>query len=126
MTGIVARVCLRRAEGSSLPAGGVSAVVNEETRNDDRYIRNGCTRNRSRNRQRFVRDPYRPVRDRQARQAGGRLRRGVSGRRNDVAFGDDRVEAAEGQPRLLPADGGRRGTNVRGRPYPRCVLPPRG
>ena len=58
--------------------------------------------------------------------AGRRLRRRLPGRRDHGAVGHHRVQAPQGEPRLLPADGGRRGADVRRGPHPRLVLPPRG
>ena len=77
-------------------------------------------------RQRHVRHPHHPLRDRPAGPAGRRLRRRLPGRRDHGAVGHHRVQEPEGAPRLLPADGGRRGADVRRRADPRLVLPPRG
>jgi hypothetical protein len=57
---------------------------------------------------------------------GRRFRRRDSRRRDRGAVRDHGVQAAEGQPRLLPAHGGRGGADVRGGPDSRLVLPPGG
>ncbi len=81
---------------------------------------------RGRDRQRSLRHPHHPLRDRPPRQAGRRLRRRLPGRRDHAAERDDGQQEPQEPLRLLPPDGGRRGAHVRRRPDPRLVLPPRG
>ena len=83
-------------------------------------------RRRRDDRQRCLRHPHHPVRDRPPRPAGRRLRRGLPRRRDHDPLGHDRLEAAQGQPRLLPPHGRRRGAHVRRGSHPRLVLPSRG
>ena len=79
-----------------------------------------------RHRQRRVRHPHHPLRDRPAGPPGRRLRRRLPRRRDHAAVGHHGRQAPQGPVRLLPADGRRRGADVRRRPHPRLVLPPRG
>ena len=66
------------------------------------------------------------LRDRPAGQAGRRLRRRAPRRRPCCCRPPRPSQAPEGALRLLPADRRRRGADVRRRPDPRLVLPPRG
>ena len=68
----------------------------------------------------------RHLRDRPARPAGRRLRRRHQLGDTMRAVGHHGRQAAQGAVRLLPADGRRRGADVRRRAHPRLVLPPRG
>ena len=82
---------------------------------------------RGRHRQRQLRHPHHPLRDRPPGPAGRRLRRGLPRRRHHAAVGHHgRRKQPKEQLRLLPADGRRRGADVRRRAHPRLVLPPRG
>ena len=77
-------------------------------------------------RQRRLRHPHHPLRDRAPRPSGRRLRRGLPRRGHHAAVGHDGRQAPQGPVRLLPPDDRRRGADVRRRAHPRLVLPSRG
>ncbi|VXB74732.1 hypothetical protein NOCARDAX2BIS_330075 [Nocardioides sp. AX2bis] len=81
---------------------------------------------RDRDRQRQARPPHRQVRDRAAGPPGRRLGDRLPRRRDHAAVGDDRRQAPQGPPRLLPPHDRRGGADVRRRADPRLVLPQRG
>ena len=117
--------CLHRPDATRSDA--LAATHPRET--DDKEGTRGGSRDphrRGRHRQRHVRHPHHPVRDRPAGPPGRRLRRRLPRRRDDAAVGHHRRQAPQGPLRLLPPHGRRRGADVRRGPDPRLVLPPRG
>ena len=114
---LVRRTCARlRREGS--PARRRPSMTEHNTRGvheTDAVIDNGS-----------LRHPRHPLRDRPAGPAGRRLRRRLPGDDTMVLSATTAGKHPEGAVRLLPADGRRRGADVRRGPHPRLVLPPRG
>ncbi|CAA9210814.1 MAG: Polyribonucleotide nucleotidyltransferase, partial [uncultured Blastococcus sp.] len=96
------------------------------THHHRRVRRRGRRHHRHRgHRQRQLRQPFGHLRDRPPGPPGRRLRRRHHGRHH-AAVGHHGRPPAQGAVRLLPADGRRRGADVRRRAHPRLVLPPRG
>ena len=116
-----------------LREGSPVASIEDRSRTAGAFTKEEGTRGGSRDpvrrgsdRQRSLRHPHRPLRDRPHRQAGRRCRRRLPGRRDDAARRHHGRQAPEGAVRLLPADDRRRGAVVRRRQDPRLVLPSRG